>query len=137
MMVRSLVQELRLRTVTSSLFALKYTLIVASVRPKAFLLSDTLGTVWQRTLDNLFGYSPHDGALALAPAGMIPRAIPAVEDASTSWNGILLAAPKKKVSHSRKAMRAANKGLKDRISMWTIRLILTFRLCTLPCLSAS
>lgn len=33
------------------------------------------------------------------------------------WNGILLAVPKKKVSHSRKSMRAANKGLKDRVDL--------------------
>ncbi|TKY89486.1 hypothetical protein EX895_002017 [Sporisorium graminicola] len=33
------------------------------------------------------------------------------------WDGILLAVPKKKVSHSRKSMRAANKGLKDRVDM--------------------
>lgn len=30
------------------------------------------------------------------------------------WDGILRAVPKSKVSHSRKAMRSANKGLKDR-----------------------
>ncbi|CDS01603.1 related to MRPL32-mitochondrial ribosomal protein of the large subunit [Sporisorium scitamineum] len=33
------------------------------------------------------------------------------------WDGILLAVPKKKVSHSRKSMRAANKGLKDRVDL--------------------
>ena len=32
-----------------------------------------------------------------------------------NWNGLLWAVPKKKVSHSRKAMRSANKGLKDRV----------------------
>lgn len=53
-------------------------------------------------------------APALAPAGALPE--PAAEDASPSlWDGLLWAAPKKKVSHSRKAMRHANKGLKDRI----------------------
>ncbi|KDN52478.1 hypothetical protein K437DRAFT_220624, partial [Tilletiaria anomala UBC 951] len=30
---------------------------------------------------------------------------------------LLNAVPKKKVSHSRKAMRAANKGLKDRVDL--------------------
>lgn len=35
----------------------------------------------------------------------------------------LLAVPKKKVSHSRKAMRAANKGLKDKQSMYTLTLL--------------
>lgn len=38
----------------------------------------------------------------------------AAELGSALWNGILLAAPKSKVSHSRKRMRSANKGLKDR-----------------------
>lgn len=33
----------------------------------------------------------------------------------TRWDGFLHAAPKKKTSHSRKAMRSANKGLKDRV----------------------
>ncbi|KIS67774.1 mitochondrial 54S ribosomal protein bL32m [Mycosarcoma maydis] len=33
------------------------------------------------------------------------------------WDGILRAVPKKKVSHSRKSMRAANKGLKDRTDL--------------------
>ncbi|KAN0060404.1 hypothetical protein ACQY0O_007734 [Thecaphora frezii] len=33
------------------------------------------------------------------------------------WNGILNAVPKKKVSHSRKSMRSANKGLKDRVDL--------------------
>lgn len=31
------------------------------------------------------------------------------------WDGILHAVPKSKISHSRKAMRHANKGLKDRV----------------------
>ncbi|PWN48090.1 hypothetical protein IE53DRAFT_297141, partial [Violaceomyces palustris] len=33
------------------------------------------------------------------------------------WNGLLRAVPKKKVSHSRKSMRSANKGLKDRTDL--------------------
>lgn len=39
------------------------------------------------------------------------------EIGSALWNGILLAAPKSKTSHSRKRMRSANKGLKDRTDM--------------------
>lgn len=57
---------------------------------------------------------PGGGAAPLALAGA-PLAAPAPAPA-TVWDGILLAAPKKKVSHSRKAMRAANKGLRDRTS---------------------
>ncbi|KAI9229026.1 MAG: hypothetical protein DHS80DRAFT_14643 [Piptocephalis tieghemiana] len=34
--------------------------------------------------------------------------------ASLLWDGLLRAVPKSKVSHSRKRMRASNKGLKDR-----------------------
>lgn len=37
------------------------------------------------------------------------------------WDGFLNAVPKKKVSHSRKRMRAANKGLKDRVGEWSFR----------------
>ena len=56
------------------------------------------------------------GAAPLALAGA-PLAAPApAPEPATAWDGILLAAPKKKVSHSRKAMRMANKGLKDRTS---------------------
>ncbi|SNX86164.1 related to MRPL32 - mitochondrial ribosomal protein of the large subunit [Melanopsichium pennsylvanicum] len=33
------------------------------------------------------------------------------------WDGFLRAVPKSKVSHSRKSMRAANKGLKDRVDL--------------------
>ena len=54
-------------------------------------------------------------AAPLALAGA-PLAAPAPAPA-TVWDGILLAAPKKKVSHSRKAMRAANKGLRDRTNL--------------------
>ncbi|WFC95476.1 hypothetical protein MBRA1_002124 [Malassezia brasiliensis] len=71
-------------------------------------------------LSHTLGNEPHDGsdAGALVPAGtgfMLP-AVPESESLET-WVGLLLAAPKKKVSHSRKAMRSANKGLKDRINL--------------------
>lgn len=36
-------------------------------------------------------------------------------DEVVDWDGVLNAVPKSKVSHSRKAMRHANKGLKDRV----------------------
>lgn len=34
------------------------------------------------------------------------------------WDGVLNAVPKSRVSHSRKRMRSANKGLKDRVSKY-------------------
>ena len=74
------------------------------------------------TLSHTLGNSPHDGsdagALAPAGAGLTLPAMP-VSEVPEAWDGLLLAAPKKKVSHSRKAMRSANKGLKDRISTYT------------------
>ena len=73
------------------------------------------------TLSHTLGNDPHDGsdagALASACAGPTLPAMPVSEGPET-WDGLLLAAPKKKVSHSRKAMRSANKGLKDRISTY-------------------
>lgn len=46
-------------------------------------------------------------------------AIPAWNSLLEFFPSILWAVPKKKVSHSRKAMRSANKGLKDKQSMST------------------
>jgi len=43
--------------------------------------------------------------------------IPSLQSLVDLFPPFLLAVPKKKVSHSRKAMRAANKGLKDKQSM--------------------
>ncbi len=59
-------------------------------------------------------------ALAIAGADSLsPAQAEAAEAEGSSgiwnWNGLLWAVPKKKVSHSRKAMRSANKGLKDRV----------------------
>jgi hypothetical protein len=51
----------------------------------------------------------------------------------------VLAVPKKKTSHSRKAMRSANKGLKDKQSAFVLivlsglKLTVTGRHCELPC----
>ncbi|SJX64516.1 related to MRPL32-mitochondrial ribosomal protein of the large subunit [Sporisorium reilianum f. sp. reilianum] len=60
-------------------------------------------------------------ALATAVAAPLPTTSTATEASGWSlgslWDGILLAVPKKKVSHSRKSMRAANKGLKDRVDL--------------------
>ncbi|TEB35003.1 hypothetical protein FA13DRAFT_1728799 [Coprinellus micaceus] len=59
---------------------------------------------------------------ALLPAAALSLAAPALPRVS-NWSlgsllellpSIVLAVPKKKVSHSRKAMRSANKGLKDK-----------------------
>ena len=59
--------------------------------------------------------------LVLSPAGFPTRMAAAeheIKDVPLLWDGLLFAAPKKKVSHSRKAMRAANKGLKDRVGTY-------------------
>lgn len=75
--------------------------------------------------DSLLGLpNPHNPVLAVAPAGtpsIMDVTRPHVEDAALSWDGFLFAAPKKKVSHSRKAMRAANKGLKDRVGTYDLK----------------
>lgn len=47
-------------------------------------------------------------------------AIPTLQSLMDLLPPFLLAVPKKKVSHSRKAMRAANKGLKDKTSGWLL-----------------
>ncbi|KAF9069063.1 ribosomal L32p protein family-domain-containing protein [Rhodocollybia butyracea] len=51
---------------------------------------------------------------ALPGAFKLPSLASLLEDI---FPGILLAVPKKKVSHSRKAMRSANKGLKDKLNL--------------------
>ncbi|KAF9270247.1 hypothetical protein L218DRAFT_914264 [Marasmius fiardii PR-910] len=51
-------------------------------------------------LSRLYGTPSHTLSISSLLEDLFPR--------------ILLAVPKKKVSHSRKAMRAANKGLKDK-----------------------
>ncbi|OBZ80043.1 putative 54S ribosomal protein L32, mitochondrial [Grifola frondosa] len=57
-------------------------------------------------------------AASLLPAFLTPRpiswAFPSLESLLELFPPFLLAVPKKKVSHSRKAMRSANKGLKDK-----------------------
>lgn len=55
--------------------------------------------------------TPHQATEAASPSWSEKAA----ELGSALWNGILLAAPKSRVSHSRKRMRSANKGLKDRV----------------------
>ena len=64
---------------------------------------------------------PHTPALATelsAPEASNSSSAAASEGwLSGLWDGLLRAVPKKKVSHSRKSMRAANKGLKDRVDL--------------------
>ena len=67
---------------------------------------------------------PFTPALSCAPALTSGSALAESAEGSSSswslgslWDGILLAVPKKKVSHSRKSMRSANKGLKDRVDL--------------------
>lgn len=47
-------------------------------------------------------------------------AIPSLQSLLELFPPFLLAVPKKKVSHSRKSMRSANKGLKDKKSMYHV-----------------
>ncbi|SOV05602.1 related to MRPL32 - mitochondrial ribosomal protein of the large subunit [Ustilago sp. UG-2017a] len=67
--------------------------------------------------------APTSSTLTLALATASPTSSPSPSSSSSGWglgllwDGILLAVPKKKVSHSRKSMRAANKGLKDRVDL--------------------
>ncbi|PCH33583.1 hypothetical protein WOLCODRAFT_112100 [Wolfiporia cocos MD-104 SS10] len=57
-------------------------------------------------------------AAALVPSFLTPRpfswALPTLQSLLELFPPFLLAVPKKKVSHSRKSMRSANKGLKDK-----------------------
>ncbi|KZW02135.1 hypothetical protein EXIGLDRAFT_829681 [Exidia glandulosa HHB12029] len=54
-----------------------------------------------------------------APLALLPVAIalPSLRPLLELFPSIVLAVPKKKVSHSRKAMREANKGLKDKLNI--------------------
>ena len=62
---------------------------------------------------DFFG-GPSSGMPAIAAAGAPVFEAAEHESAASplDWDGLFRAAPKKKVSHSRKAMRAANRGLK-------------------------
>jgi hypothetical protein len=54
-----------------------------------------------------------------APLFSFPALVPSLASVFEDlFPRILLAVPKKKTSHSRKAMRAANKGLKDKHSVF-------------------
>jgi len=54
---------------------------------------------------------------SLTAASLAFNSIPSLQSLVDLFPPFLLAVPKKKVSHSRKAMRAANKGLKDKQSV--------------------
>ena len=71
---------------------------------------------------DFFG-GPSSGMPAIAAAGAPVFEAAEHESAASplDWDGLFRAAPKKKVSHSRKAMRAANKGLKDRVGMYLVK----------------
>lgn len=85
----------------------------------------TTSRIWTHCTDQLRSYfqnyvfdPPGSCTSRLSIAGNPSAASPSLPLADASpllWDGLVLAAPKKKVSHSRKAMRAANKGLKDRV----------------------
>lgn len=78
---------------------------------------------WCALWTNFLG-GPGSGLPAIAAAGapVIEAAEHESDVSPLEWDGLLRAAPKKKVSHSRKAMRAANKGLKDRVGMYLDKL---------------
>ncbi len=63
-------------------------------------------------------------AAAFMPAFLTPKpftwAIPSLPSLLELFPPWLLAVPKKKTSHSRKAMRSANKGLKDKQSAFLL-----------------
>lgn len=80
-----------------------------------------VSSTWARALEGISAEKSEENALSLVGLGPSAPTMPESED-SGLWDGILLAAPKKKVSHSRKAMRAANKGLKDRVSTYSLLL---------------
>ena len=52
----------------------------------------------------------------------VPWSIPSLQSLLDLFPPFLLAVPKSKVSHSRKAMRSANKGLKDKQSIYSCTL---------------
>ena len=56
-----------------------------------------------------------DASYMPAFAGAQFEALAPVPEDALEWDGMLHAVPKSKISHSRKAMRHANKGLKDRV----------------------
>lgn len=62
-------------------------------------------------------FSEQQPALAGIPFAFLQESQESSEEATDAldWDGVLNAVPKSKVSHSRKAMRSANKGLKDRV----------------------
>ncbi|KOS13889.1 membrane protein [Malassezia pachydermatis] len=120
-----MVPILRSRSILQAFVATRYTLptYTQHLTPVAgSSVASVLGayaSTWQSLLGRLLGQDAMSQGFALSPAGVraafSDAAIP--EPSSLEWDGLLLAAPKKKVSHSRKAMRAANKGLKDRVNL--------------------
>ncbi|KAG8743432.1 hypothetical protein FRC12_015053 [Ceratobasidium sp. 428] len=56
-------------------------------------------------------------APSVQTAGKLSLLLPSLRTLLELFPPIVLAVPKKKTSHSKKRMRSANKGLKDKISM--------------------
>lgn len=114
-----MMQMMRVRVALHAFVAPRYTLpsYAAAIVPMTRSAAGPGApmTLWQTLWHQFFhGRDPSNG-WALAQVGALPMPAPAESTSSLLWDGLLLAAPKKKVSHSRKAMRAANKGLKDRV----------------------
>lgn len=137
---RLCVTRARLLRFFSPTHSMRTSIIAARVGAAVRMASASLRmplTVYVAPLEAIVGHiarwfgggGSHMPLLAGAGAGPAPMPAPAP---ATVWDGILLAAPKKKVSHSRKAMRMANKGLKDRTSMSPAN-----RPCPLPGLRAA
>lgn len=119
----SMMQTMRVRLVLHAFVAPRYTLprygaAMAPITRSATGL-DAPMSMWQSLWHRFFDGHRPSCELALAQSGAWPMPTPAESTPATLWDGLLLAAPKKKVSHSRKAMRAANKGLKDRVGMYS------------------
>ncbi|KIO20583.1 hypothetical protein M407DRAFT_245750 [Tulasnella calospora MUT 4182] len=72
------------------------------------LRAPTLAQSWKSTVLRYAGLVPM--------AGVIPS-LPSLRSLWDLFPPFLLAVPKKKVSHSRKSMRSANKGLEDKTNI--------------------
>ncbi|KAF9015210.1 ribosomal L32p protein family-domain-containing protein [Cyathus striatus] len=66
------------------------------------------------SLSTLFPRSIPSSSLSLSPSASAQWSLPSLQSLLDLFPPFLLAVPKSKTSHSRKRMRAANKGLNDK-----------------------